>query len=63
MTVSCATNYTLVGKSVLLCTSGLWSETVGTCEKGMKRIFNESSLPCISRGGPFREIVYVYVPD
>ena len=41
VTVLCGTKYTLVGKSVLQCVSGSWSETVGTCEKGMKRVFNE----------------------
>ena len=36
MTILCNTNYTLTGKSTLICHSGNWSNTVGTCEKGKK---------------------------
>ena len=41
MNVSCDTNYSLVGKAILLCVSGSWSETVGTCAEGKKLIFKE----------------------
>lgn len=34
VTVSCDTNYTLVGNGILQCVSGSWSGTVGTCEEG-----------------------------
>ena len=36
VTILCNTNYTLTGNSTLLCHSGNWSNTVGTCEKGKK---------------------------
>ena len=41
VSVSCETNFTLVGKSNLRCVSGSWSETVGTCERGIQWIFKE----------------------
>ena len=41
VSVSCETNFTLVGKSNLRCVSGSWSETVGTCERGKQWIFKE----------------------
>lgn len=41
VTVLCDKNYTLIGESIMKCVSGSWSETVGTCEASMYKLFRQ----------------------
>ena len=33
--VACTNGYTLSGERTILCTSGIWSSSIGTCEAGI----------------------------